>query len=249
MDSTPLDPAGRFERDGFAVLDALADRATVADLGSVYDDMLSGAVPCPGTDRALGGLTRQIMVPHLHHPIFLDNPAVDEGRRIARDLVRCDDPQFLFSMLIYKPPGHPHETPWHQDMAYARMPFTKGGTVWPGDVVAQFWLALDDVDATMGCMEFIPGAHRQPMPEHHVAAGDPSDEGRLLAIVDPAASLDLDLAISCPLAAGSATVHGYTTPHFTGPNRSTRGRRAFIFNFANMPALQQLTPNRPRAAA
>ncbi len=47
MDPTPFDPAGRFERDGFAVLDGLADRATVADLGSVYDDILSGAVPCP----------------------------------------------------------------------------------------------------------------------------------------------------------------------------------------------------------
>ena len=32
------------------------------------------------------------------------------------------------------------------------------------DVVAQFWLALDDIDETMGCMEFIPGGHRAPMP-------------------------------------------------------------------------------------
>ena len=249
MDPAPLDPAGRFERDGFAVLDGLADRATVADLGRVYDDMLSGAVPCPGTDRQLGGLTRQIMVPHRHHPIFLDNPAVEEARRISRDLMRCDDPQFFFSMLIYKPAGHPHETPWHQDMSYARMPFNRAGTVWPNDVVAQFWVALDDVDETMGCMEFIPGAHRGPMPEHHVASGDPADEGRLLAIVDPAAKLDLSQAVKCPLAAGSATVHGYATPHFTGPNRSPRGRRAFIFSFANMPALQQLTSKRPSAAA
>lgn len=51
MDSTPLDPAGRFERDGFAVLDGLADCATVADLGSVYDDILSGAAPV--ADRPL----------------------------------------------------------------------------------------------------------------------------------------------------------------------------------------------------
>lgn len=249
MNSTPLGAADRFERDGFAVLEGLADRATVSDLGAVYDDMLSGAVPCPGTDRQLGGLTRQIMVPHLHHPIFLDNPAVGEARRISRDLMGCADPQFFFSMLIYKPGGHPHETPWHQDMSYANMPFTRAGTVWPGNVVAQFWLALDDVDETMGCMEFIPGAHRRPMPEHHVAAGDPSDDGRLLAIVDPAADLDLSRAVRCPLAAGSATVHGYTTPHFTGPNRSARGRRAFIFSFANMAMLRQLTPKRSTAAA
>ena len=247
MNSTSLDPAARFERDGFATLDGLADLATVAELGSVYDDMLSGAVPCPGTDRALGGLTRQIMVPHRHHPVFIKNAAVDEARRIAGDLMHCADPQFFFSMLIYKPGGHPHETPWHQDMSYAYMPFTRAGTIWPGDVVAQFWVALDDVDETMGCMEFIPGAHRRPMPEHHVAAGDPADDGRLLAIVDPAAHLDLGLAVKCPLAAGSATVHGYTTPHFTGPNRSPRGRRAYIFSFVNMPKLRQLTSKHPAA--
>lgn len=153
---------------------------TVVELGSVYDDMLSGAVPCPGTDRALGGLTRQIMVPHLHHPIFANNPAVDAARRVARELMRCDDPRF-FSMLIYKPGNHPHETPWHQDMAYAGMPFNRAGTDWPNDAIAQFWLALDDVDETMGCMEFIPGAHRCPMSQHHVASGEPSDDRRLLA--------------------------------------------------------------------
>ena len=249
MDSTPADPVARFERDGFAVIDGLADRATVAELGAVYDDMLSGALPCPGTDRELGGLTRQIMAPDRHHPIFADNPAIAQARRIAGELMGCVDPQFFFSMLIYKPPGHPHETPWHQDMSYAWMPFTRAGTAWPNDVVAQFWLALDDVDASMGCMEFVPGAHRQPMPEHHVASGDPTDDGRLLAIVDPAAHLDLSRAVQCPLAAGSATVHGYATPHYTGPNRSPRGRRAFIFSFANLPLLQQLRSSRGRAAA
>lgn len=242
MSTRELSIADRFRRDGFSVIDRLADEDTVGTLRTVYDDMLSGAVPCPGTDRALGGLTRQIMMPHLHHPFFAENPALARAKALARDLVRCDDPQFLFSMLIYKPPGHPHATPWHQDMSYSGLPFTPAGTLWPGHVIAQFWLALDDVDETMGCMEFIPGAHLQPMPEHLVASGDPHDAGRLLSIARPAEALDLAAAVKCPLPAGSATVHGYTTPHYTGPNRSdTRGRRAYIFSFANMPALEQLS--------
>lgn len=234
--------ADQFARDGFAVIEDLADTATVARLGEIYDAMLSGEVPCTGTDRELGGLTRQIMMPHQHHPFFADNPALGRARDIARELVRCDDPQFLFSMLIYKPPRHPHETPWHQDMSYSGRPFTPAGTLWPGHVIAQFWLALDDVDETMGCMEFVPGAHDLPMPEHHVASGDPEDDGRLLAIVDPKRQLDLASVVRCPLRAGSATVHGYTTPHRTGPNASsTRGRRAYIFSFANMAALEHLS--------
>lgn len=234
------DPATDFARNGFAVVPDLADEPLLEDMRRVYDGMLDGSIPCPGTDRELGGLTRQIMQPHAHHPLFSRNPAIERAREHAKAFLGCDDPSFFFSMLIYKPGGHPHETPWHEDMAYAHMPFTKAGTAWPNDVVAQFWLALDDVDETMSCMEFVPGVQDGPMPEHHVASGAPGDSGRLLAIVNPEEVLPLDLAVKCPLKAGSATVHGYSTPHYTGPNRSDRGRRAFIFSFADAERLKTL---------
>lgn len=234
------DPAAAFDRNGFTVVPDLADAETLAAMRGVYDGMLDGSIPCPGTDRQLGGLTRQIMMPHLHHPLFAANPALERARALAAKLVKNDQPQFMFSMLIYKPAGHPHDTPWHEDMAYAGKPFTPAGTTWPNDVIVQFWLALDDVDGTMGCMEFIPGVQNGPMPPHVVASGDPDDDGRLLAIDDPERRLDLARAVKCPLRAGSATVHGYATPHYTGPNRSTRGRRAYIFSFANPEALAEL---------
>lgn len=231
----------RFHMDGFAIVPGLADAGLLADMRAVYDGMLDGSIACPGTDRDLGGLTRQIMVPHLHHPLFADNVALDRAKEIAARLIGCAAPQFFFSMLIYKPPGHPHQTPWHMDMSYAAMPMTAAGTRWPNDVVAQFWLALDDVDEDMGCMEFIPGVQDRPMPPHRVASGAPDDDGRLLAIDDPAMWLPLDTAVRCPLPAGSATVHGYATPHYTGPNRSARGRRAYIFSFADPERLAVLT--------
>jgi len=104
---------------------------------------------------------------------------------------------------------------------------------------------LDDVDEHMGCMEFIPGVYHKPMPEHFVSSGDPEDEGRLLAMVNPERDLDLLTRVACPLKAGGATVHGYATPHYTGPNRSsTRGRPAFIFSFANPDALANISGDR-----
>lgn len=222
-----------FTRNGFAVVSRLADGHTVRDLRAVFDGMIDGSVPCPGTDRALGGLTRQVMHPHLHHPLFKSNPALDRARELSKSLLEIDAPEFAFSMLIYKPPGHPHTTPWHQDLSYAVKPVTPVSVSLDCNPIVQFWLALDDVDETMGCMEFIPGAPVSPLLPHEVASGDPDDDGRLLAIDHPETYLDLSKAVRCPLPAGSATVHGYTTPHYTGPNRSSRGRPAYIFSFAN----------------
>ncbi|WP_375398726.1 phytanoyl-CoA dioxygenase family protein [uncultured Sphingomonas sp.] len=78
------------------------------------------------------------------------------------------------------------------------------------------------------------------MPPRHVASGAPDDEGRLLAVEEPPAHLPLDRTVRCPIRAGSATVHGYATPHHTGANRSPRGRCAYIFSFANMAKLEPL---------
>jgi ectoine hydroxylase-related dioxygenase (phytanoyl-CoA dioxygenase family) len=147
-------------------------------------------------------------------------------------------------MLIYKEPGQLAETPWHQDFAYAGMPFTPAGANIPYDESVQFWLALDDVDEENGCMHFVPGGHLDPLHPHHVAGGAPTDPGRLLAMTDPEHELDLATAVSCPLAAGGATVHSFGTPHYTSGNRTAdRPRRAFIFNFARK-GLDSLLNNR-----
>jgi ectoine hydroxylase-related dioxygenase (phytanoyl-CoA dioxygenase family) len=231
--------AADFARNGFAVAEDIADRQTLQELRSVYDGMLDGSVPCPGTDRKLGGVTRQIMLPHLHHPSFAKNAALERALELARQLLQVSDPEFVFSMLIYKPPGHPHATPWHQDMAYAAKPTTPLGVALDNNAIVQFWLALDDVDDAMGCMEFIPSPPDNAMLPHYVASGGADDDGRLLAIENPERHIDAAQAVKCPLRAGSATVHGYTTAHYTGPNRSTRGRRAYIFSFANPAKLKQ----------
>lgn len=234
-----------FKTNGFAVIDDLVSREAISELVSAYDDIIEGRHECGQFDRNLGGLTRQVMLPHLCHPVFLENEAIRNGREVAGALIGKPQPDLFFSMLIYKPPGHPHETPWHQDMAYSGKPFTAAGSRLPNHAVAQFWLALNDVDEDMGCMEFVPGMQNNPMPEHFVASGAPDDEGRLLAMVNPARDLELDRAVKCPLKAGSATVHGYATPHYTGPNRSTaHGRRAFIFSFANMDTLSSIADQR-----
>ncbi|MGB6552019.1 MAG: phytanoyl-CoA dioxygenase family protein [Candidatus Binataceae bacterium] len=224
----------KFRADGFLAFEQLADRATVTELGALYDQFLSGAIDCSPTDRQLGRVTRQIMVPSRYHPSFVRNQALDNAREISRALLGVDEPEFVFDMLIFKPPGHPAPTAWHPEMSYAYAPFARAGIRVPQSAIVQFWVALDDVDTENGCMHFIPGKHREPLLQHYVAGGEPTEDARMLAIADPERALDLARAVACPLRAGGATVHNYGTPHFTPPNRSaTRPRRAYIFSFAN----------------
>ena len=223
----------RFERDGFLAIPRIAGPECVAELRQAYEDMLSGRVKSGPLDRQLGSKIRQIMQPCYLSPVFADNEAVRNGREIARALLKVEEPQLAFSMLIYKEPGQLNETPWHQDFAYSELPFTPAGRNIPHDESVQFWVALDDVDQANGCMHFLPGGHLDPLHPHYVAGGDPMDNGRLLAIENPEETLDLSTAVACPLPAGGATAHSYGTPHFTSGNRTTdRPRRAFIFNFA-----------------
>ncbi len=230
-----MDPARveQFRRDGFLAFPQLADAATVAQLGEVYDAMLRHEIDVSATDNPLGMTTRQIMQPSNYHPIFRDNPALAEAREIAKALLGVEDPQPRFDMLIYKEPGQLATTPWHQDFSYSVMPTAAAGSTIPVDEVIQFWVALDDVDEENGCMYFVPGAHRQPLLEHYVAGGAADYTQRLLAIRDAEDKLDQDRAVAGPLKAGGATVHNYGTPHFTSGNRTAdRPRRAYIFNYA-----------------
>lgn len=63
------------------------------------------------------------------------------------------------------------------------------------------------VDVDNGCMHFVPGQHREPLLEHYVAGGEPTEEGRMLAIKEPERVLELAKVVACPLRAGGATVH------------------------------------------
>jgi len=224
----PIDSQEAWDRDGFLILDSFLDDETLGTLRRAYDEVLSGQVAVEG-DRQLGDITRQVIRPSRTHPMFADNAALQRGYAAARRLFGVDDVACTFDMLIYKPPGHPHETPWHQDQAYAELPYAPEGAT-SGMESIQFWVPLDDVDTTNGCMQFIAGFHTRPLLRHHVAAGDPSSDGRLLAIVDPEKRLDLSTAQVAEIPAGGATLHAHATPHYTGANLSTdRQRRAYIF--------------------
>lgn len=222
------DAVEAFRRRGFLAVDRLIGDDDLAVVRAAYDDVIAGRLAAPG-DRLLGGIIRQVKGPSSASGVFADNAAIDAGLQVAAAVFGHDRFEPVYEMLIDKPPHTPHETPWHQDIGYFGKPVVRAGA--PGAIEdIQIWLALDDVDVDNGCMQFIPTAYGTPALAHVVAAGDPDDEGRLVAI-DPTVAVDQERAVACPLPAGGATMHFVSTPHYTGPNRTAdRPRRAYIFN-------------------
>jgi ectoine hydroxylase-related dioxygenase (phytanoyl-CoA dioxygenase family) len=224
--ASPLTDAevDRFWSDGFIRLPSLVDDESLAQLRARCDRVLRRDLACAG-DRRLGDLIRQVMWPSRSDPGFVEHAGMRRAIDIGRQLL-ARQVAFTFDMLIVKEPGDLHETPWHQDWSYSERPCAPAGKPIPNTKL-QFWVALDDAEVENGCLHFVPGAHRGRLREHVVAAGDPADDSRLLALRDQRG----DGAVACPLPAGGCTIHVEGTPHYAGGNRTAdRRRRAFIFN-------------------
>jgi ectoine hydroxylase-related dioxygenase (phytanoyl-CoA dioxygenase family) len=125
-----------------------------------------------------------------------------------------------FEHAILKPPGIGAPTPWHQDEAF-RLDYA------PGYDEISIWMPLQPVDTTNGCMEFLPGSHRQRILRH----ASPGNDARIHALIC-VDDFDETKAVACPLPAGGCTIHHTRTLHHSGPNVSPNPRRAYILGFA-----------------
>lgn len=129
--------------------------------------------------------------------------------------------EYRFDHAIYKPPFNGRATAWHQDEAY---------TLDPHLVTAHFWVPMQDVSVEMGCMQFIPGSHRERVAHHRL-------QHLRHAHALEASNVDASRAVACPLPAGGVTVHMPRTLHYTGPNLTSRPRLAWSLEFGPRRAL------------
>ena len=76
-----------------------------------------------------------------------DSPAAE----IAGQLMKSAKINVFFDQWLIKEPGTSTKTPWHHDMTY-----------WPidGDQICTLWLALDEVRAESGAVEYVKGSHK-----------------------------------------------------------------------------------------
>jgi hypothetical protein len=236
-----VDPAALragLARDGFVVVPDLLPvdelRKAAIQLDRLFDDAV-GRSRVPVTELAEGGaasatpLIPEISRPTLYSAALRRSPLIQHCRGLATTITGRAA-SYVFDHAIYKRPGTGSAVCWHQDAAYS--PAT-------GDSQAlHFWIPLQDVDHTNGCMLFVRGSHRVSLLPHHKRGGDLSSHA-LEAAVSPSS---LGEVVSCPLKVGGVTVHYSRTLHASGPNLSDRVRRAWILHLGPYGRLQKLMP-------
>src|SRR2546425_401759 len=103
-----------------------------------------------------GTALRRIYEPCTHNPCFRDLSESEKLLSCVEQLLG-PDLEFHYSKINMKPPAVGSVVEWHQDLTY--YPLTN-----PDSVSILFY--LDDADSENGCLQVIPGRHREPLMDH-----------------------------------------------------------------------------------
>jgi len=133
------------------------------------------------------------------------------------------EPHMFQNMGLIKPPRIGREKPWHQDHAYFDYPL--------GTPIVGAWVALDEATLENGCMQVLPGLHREG-PRLHFRRRD-------WQICDREIMGRRSVAV--PLKPGGLLLFDGLLPHGTPHNSSAQRRRAVQFHYApkNVPSITQ----------
>jgi len=140
-----------------------------------------------------------------HHPRLLAT---------VRALLGGFELQLFQDMALLKPPHLGREKPWHQDLAYFDYPL--------GTPIVGVWIALDEATIENGCMQVMPGLHREGPLAHF--------QRRDWQICDDNILGKKSLAV--PLKPGGLLLFDGLLPHGTPHNKSAQRRRALQFHYA-----------------
>ncbi len=120
--------------------------------------------------------------------------------------------EMIQDMALLKPPSLGREKPWHQDHAFFDYPL--------GTPIVGVWIALDEATVANGCMQLLPGLHRDPI--IHFKRRD-------WQICD--AFVLGRRSVAAPLKPGGLLFFNGLIPHGTPHNHSGARRRALQYHY------------------
>lgn len=226
--SLPADAAERFARDGYYVIEDALDEAQLATLRSESELAIAAQEEDIKNQRdtveALNRLGRRYFVPR--RSVF--RPGLRElvlGQPTAQLLGPLLGPKaYLFiDVFVYKAAESESDFAWHQDHGYlAHFGF---GRFAPNVTV---WAPLVDAHADNGTLHVLPfsrgGASK---PVQHVL--DPNTDDCVAHVDEPGDCIELR--------AGGLLIMSGVLLHRSGPNRTSRPRPAYQWQYSPAPVV------------
>ncbi|MCE9616086.1 MAG: phytanoyl-CoA dioxygenase family protein [Lentisphaerae bacterium] len=144
----------------------------------------------------------------------------------AAESVLGPNVQYFQDNVFYKPARDGAETAWHQDNLWwhANPPH-----------MLTIWVALDDVDASNGGVQYIPGSHTVLIPGTQ-AVNDPKHGTYHMLAPE---QVEVRRAVSFVVPAGHAVMHHCLTIHGAPPNNADRPRRGYTIHLQQAGLLKQ----------
>lgn len=243
MSPRPITPeeVETYRRDGIVCLRGMFDAEWVARLRDAVDE--DKAAPSPmrkniNADGATGDFSSDTFV-WRHVDGFRRTVFDGPGAAVAGAVMGAAKVNLIFDQILVKEPGTSTRTLWHHD-----------GTYWPvaGDQVTTLWVALDDVTAESGAVEYIKGSHRWGK-RFLAVSFDPNQkyDEDLPPVPDIDAERDRYDFAQFDMAPGDCTLHHALTVHGAPGNASsTRRRRAYVQRWAGDDVTYNPRPNLQR---
>lgn len=128
------------------------------------------------------------------------------------------DPLLLQSMYIFKQPNIGGEVFCHQDATYL---WTEPQTC------IGFWVALEDATLENGCLQGIPGLHKEPIPRSLFRRIDGNASETTVFDDSPWPE---DQRLPLEVKRGSVLAFSGQFPHLSAPNRSDKSRHAYTLH-------------------
>lgn len=231
-----------YQQQGYLTLPELVSEQELRLLEGTFQRFIEGKVPGMGRDfcdmsgpygRALEDFNLiNAVLPRVYDPSLIDNVFERRAALIARQLIG-DDITLDYDQFLAKRPRRAGAVfAWHQDLGY-----WPTGT--PDTRTVTCSLALDDATLENGCLQVVPGSHREPeLRPHRPSAWSSSPELREEAHTLTVELQPSDRVVPLPVRRGSITVHNERIVHGSPGNTTDGWRRTYVVAFRSLQTVE-----------